>query len=174
MERKETLDVAELAAFMRRHHEELLEVCDSGYGLSWFPNCLYRFWNRWNKIDGLKLWGNMGQHYSSQIGWQFSEVMVGPKNDYESAVRWQKDIFVLALVGKESRIRGEFSEIRKRMKNSNVPYSFILIRFDSLETTRTDPLEVNADNLFSEVNWMPSFEAKVFSKLKRVSIGLYE
>ncbi|MFC1720387.1 hypothetical protein ACFL00_04535 [Pseudomonadota bacterium] len=169
------INVGDFSSFIQKRHEEFLKIDNSGYGLTWLAQIFYRYWSRQNRDRSLELWGNMGRHYTSQIVWQFSEVTVSPIGPTEISSEYKSDIYILALVGKERRIKQELLGIQKSIRGSKqqLPLSLILIRFENLEPARADPLEVNPEILFPEVRWSPSFEAILFSKRRKLSIGQY-
>lgn len=160
--------LTEYASFLGKRFLEFKKIADSGYGLYWFSQCFYRYWQGKRKIDGLDLWGNMGGHYNSQRTSQFSEVMVN-----QEYTEYKSNIFILTLLGTSRNMHKELDEIKKHIYEpaTVLPYELYLIRFDRLAKTDKDPNMVDPDIFFHGINWVPSFRSTLWGKPHLVSIG---
>jgi len=156
------------ASFLGKRLDGFQSIADSGYGLYWFSQCFYPYWQGKRQIGELKLWGNMGPHYNSQRISQFSEVMVNrEQHEYKS------NIFILTLLGSDRSIRREIDEIKKHIYEPTqiLPYELYLIKFNRLTESDKDPNMVEPDVLFKGINWVPSFKANLGDKFHLISIG---
>ncbi len=167
-------NAAEYSSFLAKRSEEFEKIADSGYGLYWFPQCFYLYWQGSIKIDGFELWGNMGPHYTSLIVHQFSEVTRDLSDDEKCD--YKSDIFIMTLLGSERRIRNELSGIKNQIYEKRVvlPFKIFLIRFDRLVEKERDTISVDPDSVFKDLEWTPSFRANMSTRSRLVSIGVLE
>ena len=162
-------NATDYASFLGKRFDQFNKIENSGYGLYWFPQCFYNYWNERNMIEGLELWGNMGPHYTSGIVSQFSEVMV-TQNDAE----YKSNIYILVLCGKGRRIREELSNIKNNISSELLPFKVFLVRFDRLVASQKDPNIAGSDLLFKDLSWIPNFRTRLCDRLHWVSIGVLE
>lgn len=166
---KESMKYAE---FLRIKSFELKSISDSGYGLSWFAQSFYRYWQENNRNSCIQLWGNMGPHYSSEITSQFSEVLI--TKDKEAT--YKSNIFILVLVGSANRIKKELNEIKNNISDAKtiLPYKVILLRFDRDTKDENDPYSINPDLSFEGLEWEKSFNEICFRNRFNISVGAFD